>query len=82
MIIFIEILKFCRETLLDYVNFQGCWIQDQYLKINCISMGIAKNNQTLRFLKDNNTTHNRMKTSVLGMILMKIFKAPQTVKGY
>lgn len=45
-------------------------------------MGIAKNYQTLKFFKDNNTTHNRMKTSVLGMILMKIFKTPQTVKGY
>ena len=45
-------------------------------------MGIAKNYQTLKFFKDNNTTNNRMKTSVLGMILMKIFKTPQTVKGY
>ena len=45
-------------------------------------MGIAKNNQTLKFFKDNNTTHNRMKTSILRMILMKIFKTPQTAKGY
>ena len=45
-------------------------------------MGTAKNNQTLKFLKDNNTTHNRMETSILGVILIKIFKTPQTVKGY
>lgn len=44
-------------------------------------MGIAKNNQTLKFLKDN-TTHNRIETSILGIILIKIFKTPQSVKSY
>jgi len=43
-------------------------------------MGTAKNNQTLKFLKDNNTTHNRMETSILGIILIKTFKTPTNCK--